>query len=150
MDHAGSVISSLASLPDFLRKPILSKRLREFYSLSGPEKDEIVRDALLAGHQLPFHIFEKLFAAWLDVLSGFAEQERVEIFSRYLRQAAREPGCVVRFHLDGMLGSLLSMDAEKRGRICASVRGAVEGLGQKERRTVEALVPGSARAIIWA
>ena len=150
VDPAGGVISSLASLPEFLRRPILSKRMREFYSLPDSERDELVRNALQAGPQIPFHTFEKLFGTWLDVLSGFTARERTEIFSRYLAQAARDPACVARFHLDGLLGSLLSMDPEKRARLCGALREAFEGLGERERKTVEALVPDSARPVIWA
>ncbi len=150
MDHAGSIISSLASLPDFLRKPILYRRMREFYTLPVPERDELVRNALLAGPAMPFHTLEKLLVTWLEVLSDFTGPERLEIFSRYLRQAAREPARVAEFHADGLLGSLLSLDAQKRGRICASIREAAGGLDEGERRTVMALVPESARAVIWA
>lgn len=150
MDHAGSIISSLASLPDFLRKPILHRRMREFYSLPVPERDELVRNALLAGPALPFHTLEKLLVTWLEVLSDFTGPERLEIFSRYLRQAAKDPARVAAFHADGLLGTLLSLDAQKRGRICASIREAAGGLEEGERRTVMALVPESARAVIWA
>ena len=150
MDPAGSIIVSLASMPDFLRRPILQKRMREFYSASKDERDQIVRDALAAAPSVPFDIFERLFATWLDVLAGFSGPERQEIFSRYLRQAAKSPAAVARLHLDGVLGVLLSMDADKRDTICASVRGALDSLDARDKKVVTVLFPDSARSIIWS
>lgn len=149
MDPAGSIIVSLSSLPDFLRRPILQKRMREFYALSEQERDELVRDALAAAPSVPFDVFERLFGTWLDVLAEFSGPERFEIFSRYLVQAAKSPGAVARVHLDGLLGVLLSMEPGKRGAVCDSVREALESLDEPGRRTVEALVPASARRLIW-
>lgn len=136
-------------MPGFLRRPILQKRMREFYALPEQERDELVRDALAAAPSVPFDVFERLFGTWLDVLAGFSEPERLEIFSRYLRQAAKSPEEIVRFHLDGLLGVLLSMEPGKRRAVCGSVRAALESLDGPERRTVEALVPGNARPLIW-
>lgn len=136
-------------MPDFLRRPILQKRMREFYSLPGPERDELVRDALAAAPSVPFDVFERLLGTWLDVLSAFSGPERAEIFSRYMRQAARDPAGVARFHLDGMLGVLLSMDGDKRGAICASVRDALGSLDGPDKKVVSALFPDGARSLIW-
>ena len=47
-NYAGNIIINLASLPDFLRKPILKKRMMEFFSMSEPEKSEIINNALEA------------------------------------------------------------------------------------------------------
>lgn len=149
MDPAGSIIVSLASMPDFLRRPILQKRMREFYSAPEDERDQIVRDALAAAPSVPFDIFERLLATWLDVLSGFSGPERKEIFSRYLGQAARDPAGVARLHLDGVLGVLLSMDGDGRDAICASVRDALDSLGARDKKIAAALFPDSARSIIW-
>ena len=44
-NYAGNIIINLASLPDFLRKPILKKRMIEFFSMSDSEnqKSSIMR-----------------------------------------------------------------------------------------------------------
>lgn len=48
-NYAGNIIIVLASLPDFLRKPILKKRLDEFFTLSAPDRLEIINNALEIG-----------------------------------------------------------------------------------------------------
>ena len=58
-NYAGNIIINLASLPDFLRKPILKKRMIEFFSMSEPDKSEIVNNALDAGPTIPFPNFFK-------------------------------------------------------------------------------------------
>jgi len=53
-NFAGNIIVNLASLPDFLRSPILKKRMVEFFSLSEPERKEVINNALEAGPTIPF------------------------------------------------------------------------------------------------
>ena len=60
-NFAGNIIVNLASLPDFLRTPILKKRMIEFDSKSESEKTEIINNALEAGPSIPFLNFSKLF-----------------------------------------------------------------------------------------
>ena len=37
-NHAGNIIIILANLPDFIRTPILKKRMTEFFSMPDSEK----------------------------------------------------------------------------------------------------------------
>ena len=41
-NFAGNIIVNLASLPDFLRTPILKKRMTEFFSKNDEDKSEII------------------------------------------------------------------------------------------------------------
>ena len=42
----GNIIHILADLPDFLRKPMLRNRLKEFYEMRDDEKRETISMAL--------------------------------------------------------------------------------------------------------
>ena len=83
-NYAGNIIINLANLPDFLRKPILKKRMMEFFSMSDPEKSEIINNALDAGPTIPFLNFSKLFKTWLEVLCTISEENRHDMFSNYI------------------------------------------------------------------
>jgi len=83
-NFAGNIIINLASLPDFLRNPILKKRMVEFFSLSEPEKKEIINNALEAGPTIPFPNFSKLFKSWLKILATLSEEQRDGLFSAYI------------------------------------------------------------------
>ena len=39
---AGNVIQILANIPDFLRRPILQRKLEEFYSMADDDKHETI------------------------------------------------------------------------------------------------------------
>ena len=80
-NYAGNIIINLSSLPDFLRKPILRKRMIEYFSMTEQEKNEIVVNALNAGPTIPFPNFAKLLKTWLEVLTTFSNEQRDEIFS---------------------------------------------------------------------
>ena len=83
-NFAGNIIINLANLPDFLRKPILKKRMIEFFSLSDAEKKEVINNALEAGPTIPFPNFAKLFKTWLKILTTLSEEQREGLFSAYI------------------------------------------------------------------
>ena len=84
-NFAGNIIVNLASLPDFLRTPILKKRMAEFFSMNDSEKIEIINNALEAGPTIPFANFSKLFGTWLEVLCTVTDENRYDMFSNYFK-----------------------------------------------------------------
>ena len=83
-NFAGNIIINLANLPDFLRNPILKKRMIEFFSLPESEKTEVINNALEAGPTIPFPNFAKLFKTWLKILTTLPEEQREGLFSAYI------------------------------------------------------------------
>ena len=73
-NHAGNIIVNLAGLPEFLRKPILHKRLTEFFSMNQEDRKEIINNALQAGPTIPFDKFSTLFKTWLETLCNMSEE----------------------------------------------------------------------------
>ena len=90
-NFAGNIIVNLASLPDFLRTPILKKRMTEFFSKNDEEKAEIIVNALNAGPTIPFPNFSKLFKTWLEVLATIDVKNREDMFSNYFKQILTSP-----------------------------------------------------------
>ena len=109
-NFAGNIIVNLASLPDFLRTPILKKRMIEFFSMTDSEKIEIINNALEAGPTIPFPNFSKLFKTWLEVLCTVTEENRYDMFSNYFKQIVKKPQKIILFNLDGILEVFLSLD----------------------------------------
>jgi len=83
-NFAGNIIINLASLPDFLRNPILKKRMVEFFLMSESERKEIINNALEAGPTIPFPNFSKLFKSWLKILTTLSEEQRTGLFFKSL------------------------------------------------------------------
>ena len=117
-NYAGNIIINLASLPDFLRKPILKKRMAEFFSMSEPEKSEIINNALDAGPTIQFPNFSKLFKTWLEVLCIISEENRLDMFSNYIKHVINSPQKIISFNLDGILEIFLSLEQTNQEIIC--------------------------------
>jgi len=90
-NYAGNIIVVLANLPDFLRTPILKKRMIEFFAMDDLEKKQLVNNALEAGPTIPFPNFAKLFKTWLEILTVLPEDQRIGLFSAYITAISEYP-----------------------------------------------------------
>ena len=147
-NYAGNIIINLASLPDFLRKPILKKRMTEFFSMSEPEKSEIINNALDAGPTIPFPNFSKLFKTWLEVLCTISEENRHDMFSNYIKHIVNSPQKIISFNLDGILEIFLSLEQTNQEIISSSVQNVVKDLDDDSKRKLLLVLPESARRFI--
>ena len=147
-NYAGNIIINLASLPDFLRKPILKKRTTEFFSMSEPEKSEIINNALDAGPTIPFPNFSKLFKTWLEVLCTISEENRHDMFSNYIKHIVNSPQKIISFNLDGILEIFLSLEQTNQEIISASVQNVIKDLDDDSKRKLLLVVPESAKRFI--
>jgi len=147
-NYAGNIIINLASLPDFLRKPILKKRMTEFFSMPEPEKSEIINNALDAGPTIPFPNFSKLFKTWLEVLCTISGENRRDMFSNYIKHMINSPQKIISFNLDGILEIFLSLEQTNQEIISASVQNVVKDLDDDSKRKLLLVVPESARRFI--
>ena len=147
-NYAGNIIINLASLPDFLRKPILKKRMTEFFSMSEFEKSEIINNALEAGPTIPFPNFSKLFKTWLEVLCAISEENRHDMFSNYIKHVINAPQKIIAFNLDGILEIFLSLEHSNQEIISISIQNVFKNLEQDSKRKLILLVPENARKLI--
>ena len=147
-NYTGNIIVILANLPDFLRKPILKKRMMEFFSMSEPDKSEIINNALDAGPTIPFPNFSKLFKTWLEVLCTISEENRRDMFSNYVKHIVNSPQKIILFNLDGILEIFLSLEQTNQEIISASVQNVVKDLDDDSKRKLLLVIPESARRFI--
>ena len=147
-NFAGSIIVYLASLPDFLRTPILKKRMTEFFSMNDSEKSEIINNALDAGPAITFPNFSKLFKTWLEVLCTLTEENRYDMFSNYFKQIVKKPQKIILFNLDGILEIFLSLDGSRQKILSNSIRNVFESLDVESQRKMTLLTPEIAKKVI--
>ena len=147
-NFAGNIIVNLASLPDFLRAPILRKRMIEFFSMNNSEKVEIINNALEAGPTIPFPNFSKLFKTWLEMLCTMTEENRYDMFSNYFSEIVKKPQKIILFNLDGIFEVFLNLEEINRRILSKSIKNVVEQLDEKPKRTMILLTPKMARDII--
>ena len=140
-NYAGNIIVILANLPDFLRKPILKKRMSEFYSMPDQEQNVLIENALEAGPTIPFPNFSKLFKTWLEVLADETEEHREILVSGYINKITDSPQKLIAFNLDGMLEIYLTLDDSKKMIINNSLKLIIEKLESDAKRKLMLLIP---------
>jgi len=146
-NFAGNIIVNLASLPDFLRTPILKKRMTEFFSKNQDDKSEIIVNALDAGPTIPFPNFSKLFKTWLEVLATINNENREDMFSNYFRHILISPEKIILFNLDAIFEIFLQIDKEKQKILISSIKTVFEKLDEESKRKMNLLTPDSARML---
>ena len=144
-NYAGNIIVILANLPDFLRTPILKKRMLEFFSMTDSEKIEIIHNALEAGPTIPFPNFSKLFKTWLEVLTTVTEEQRTLLFSAYVNQIVTDPQKLINFNLDGILEIFLSLEKSRRDIIAATVNKIISNLPIESKNRLLLIIPDNAK-----
>ena len=144
-NFAGNIIINLASLPDFLRNPILKKRMVEFFSLSEPEKKEVINNALEAGPTIPFPNFSKLFKSWLKILATLSEEQRDGLFSAYITEVSQNPQKLITFNLDGILEIFLTLEENEKEILAKTIKKIINNLGDVEKRKIMLVVPDNAK-----
>ena len=144
-NFAGNIIINLANLPDFLRNPILKKRMVEFFSLPESERMEVINNALEAGPTIPFPNFAKLFKTWLLILITLSAEQRDGLFSAYITQVAKAPEKLVRFHIDGILGIFLELEDDERAILADTIRKIIDDLDEDSKRRILIVVPDNAK-----
>ena len=146
-NFAGNIIVNLASLPDFLRTPILKKRMTEFFSKNDDEKVEIIVNALNAGPTIPFPNFSKLFKTWLEVLAEINVENREDMFSNYFKHILKSPEKIILFNLDAIFEIFLQVDKEKQKILVSSIKNVFDRLDEESKRKMNLLTPDSARTL---
>ena len=146
-NFAGNIIVNLASLPDFLRTPILKKRMTEFFSKNDEDKSEIIVNALNAGPTIPFPNFSKLFRTWLEVLATVDIKNREDMFSNYFKQILISPDKIILFNLDAIFEIFLQVDNQKKQVLIASIKTVFDRLDEESKRKMNLLAPDSAKKL---
>ncbi|MEO9306805.1 MAG: hypothetical protein ABI342_00665 [Nitrososphaera sp.] len=144
-NHAGNIIANLASLPEFLRKPILKKRLSEFFTMNSEDKKEIINNALQAGPTIPFDTFSTLFKTWLETLCSLSEEQRTIMFSNYISEILNHPEKLISFNLDGIFGIYMSLSVEQRAIISSTIQKIISTFDEKERKKIYLIIPEMAK-----
>ncbi|MFQ5782133.1 MAG: hypothetical protein ACE5GR_03640 [Nitrosopumilus sp.] len=144
-NFAGNIIISLANLPDFLRNPILKKRMVEYFSLSEPEKKEVINNALEAGPTIPFPNFSKLFKTWLKILTTLSEEQRKGLFLAYITEVSRSPQKLITFNLDGILEIFLTLDENEKEILSNTIRRIINNLDEIGKRKLMIIIPENAK-----
>lgn len=147
-NYAGNIIAALAGLPDFLRKPILRRRMSEFPALPADEQDEMVGHALEASPEIPFPVFARLFGTWLEVLADMNEIERKSILGAYARNIVAAPEQMAALHMDGLVAVYAKMQPNAQELLSSTVRHILNSMNTESRRRILIMTPDTAKSML--
>jgi len=117
----------------------------EFFSLSKPDQDEVINNALEAGPTIPFPNFAKLFKTWLKILATLSEEQREGLFSAYITEISQNPQKLILFNLDGILEIFLTLEENEKEAISNTIKKIINNLGEEQKRKVMIVVPDNAK-----
>ena len=135
----------LANLPDFLRTPMLKKRMVEFFAMPDAEKKQLINNALEAGPTIPFPNFSKLFKTWLEILTVLPEDQRDGLFSAYINEISENPQKLIAFNLDGILEIFLTLTDEQQRIISQSVKNLIDNFEGEQKGKLLLIIPDNAQ-----
>lgn len=144
-NYAGNIIVNLAGLPEFLRKPILHKRLSEFFSMSQDDKKEIINNALQAGPTIQFDKFSTLFKTWLETLCNLSEEQRTIMFSSYINEIISHPEKLIVFNLDGIFEIYMSLTIDQRSILSTTIKKIINAFDEKDKKKLYMIIPKMAK-----
>lgn len=139
---------TLASLPEFLRKPMLSARVSEFPRLPKNEQADIIHHALDASPTIPFDRFSTLLQTWLEVVSEQGVEDRRVLLEAYAGEILANPDKLVQLHMDGIVGVFLGLEPDRQGAIVATLRMILSDMDDNDKSRLIALMPESIKQIL--
>jgi hypothetical protein len=136
-----NIIQTLIDLPEFLRKPILEGRLREFYLLDEQDKHQVVSDIL---DTIP--LFEEgkisaLVKTWLAVLSNFDAARIVEILRLYCQEIRNSPGIIQKMPVEEITEIFCSLNYTQKQKLADCLKEAI--LSFPDKYKIITLIPES-------
>jgi hypothetical protein len=136
---AGNIIHILADLPDFLRSQMLQNRLKEFYGMNDEDKYKTISMVLATIHTISPNKLSVLFGTWLEVLSQFDSEMRMEMFQIYCRQIFANPRLILSLDFKLLTDTFMLLDQKKRERLADSLHEVL--LGPPNRNEILKIIP---------
>jgi hypothetical protein len=125
-DHATeNIIQTLIDLPEFLRKPILESRVKEFFSLDIQDKYEIVSDILGAVPSFETGKISSLVKTWLLVLSNLDSILIVEMFRLYCHEIRNSPEIIQKIPMEEIIKTYSVLESTQRKKIADCIKEAI-------------------------
>jgi hypothetical protein len=140
---ASNIIQILANLPDFLRKPMIQGRLKEFFSMSEENRRETISMALAAAPTIDPGKLAILVKTWLEVISDFEPDKRSALFRVYSEQVLTNPGPLQKIDFVSLTQTFQSLDNNQQQAITDSLHETLFGI--PNRNEILKLIPDQAQ-----
>jgi|SRR5215208_8026796 hypothetical protein len=111
------ILQIVSNLPDFLRKPIILKKLHEFYSLSERDKYETISLILRGTCSLESTKLYPLIKTWLHILAELESIKVTEIFRIYCEFFLLNPTFFEKLNIQPLIDVFLKLENRKKEKL---------------------------------
>ena len=111
------ILQIVSNLPDFLRKPIILKKLHEFYSLSERDKYETISLILRGTCSLESTKLYPLIKTWLHILAELESVKVTEIFRIYCEFFVLNPTFFEKLNIQPLIDVFLKLENRKKEKL---------------------------------
>lgn len=143
---AANIIHILANLPDFLREPILRKKLKEFYIFDESDKRETIAMALNAASSIQAEKLAVLAKTWMDVLSDFDTSRIVLMLRLYCEEILNDHSVLEKLNIDCLIHAFMTLDEVKKQKLIDCLKEAM--LSVPNRHKIIGMMPTAAIGIL--
>jgi hypothetical protein len=111
------ILQIVANLPDFLRKPIIVKKLDEFYSLDEPSKYETISMILRGSSSIESNKLFPLIKTWLQILTELESNKVTDIFRIYCEVLLVNPTFFEKLNIQPLVDAYLKLETKHKKKL---------------------------------
>jgi hypothetical protein len=145
-DPIQDIMNTLIGLPEYLRKPVLEGRLKEFYTLSDSDKHEIVAGVLKAIPSIEEEKISVLVKTWMTVLCSFDAPQVVEMLRIYCLKLIESPSIIQKLQVDTVVKTFDEMKNLQKEKLADCLKEAI--LSFPNRNEIIDLIPQSGLKVL--
>ncbi|MCC2648481.1 MAG: hypothetical protein K0S67_854 [Nitrososphaeraceae archaeon] len=111
------ILQIVSNLPDFLRKPIILKKLHEFHSLSERDKYETISLILRGTCSVESTKLYPLIKTWLHILAELESVKVTEIFRIYCEFFLSNPTFFEKLNIQPLIDVFLKLENRNKEKL---------------------------------
>jgi hypothetical protein len=143
---AVNIIHILADLPDFLREPVLRKKLQEFYIYDESDKRETISTALNAASSIEAKKLNVLVKSWMEVLSELDTGRILTMLTLYCDEILKDRSVLKNLNFDSVVQAFMTLDEVKKVKFIYCLKEAMFSV--PNRHKIIQMLPITAREIL--
>lgn len=141
-----NIIHILADLPDFLREPVLRKKLQEFYIYDESDKRETISRALNAASSIEAKKLNVLVKSWMEVLSELDTGRILTMLTLYCEEILKDRSELEKLNFDSVVQAFITLDEVKKVKFIYCLKEAMFSV--PNRHKIIQMLPITAREIL--
>ena len=143
---AVNIIYILADLPNFLREPVLRKKLQEFYMFDESDKRETISTALNAASSVEAEKLNVLVKSWMEVLSELDTGRILTMLTLYCDEILKDRSVLEKLNFDSVVQAFITLDEVKKVKFIYCLKEAMFSV--PNRHKIIQMLPITAREIL--